>query len=446
MKITLSILLFINGILLLLWPVYTNYTIISSITFLTFSNYTYLTRNYRPLFLLSLFISSYLIVFFLNAINPELSKLSLGYKDFDSTKLHTITVYCLSLFLFTFILSTTQIWRSEKQGIRIIIDALKIKNDKWIFYLLILISNFLTIFGRNGGSIFQPGEYYGSTSHQVQNLGGLAIFEYNIIFFLLAFIFSNREKKKIWIINISALIYMTKAISLGGRIETLQVLLLYFILFIDRYKISFKKLGFLGIISFLLLVFFGYLRSFSGEISPNTIYKIIENIISTKPEFLTFAFLGNQIDIIYSSARLNGLIAFDYLNSLERFQIFIYNIWAILAPYSLLPSTANIAILFKDKFPSGGGGLISTFYYLQGSSFLIILMGAIIGRILTNAFNSKTTNQSLIVYAIMILCTFPRWFGYNPITLFKLCIYPVIILYIIKVLKKSYGKNSISQH
>ena len=110
----------------------------------------------------------------------------------------------------------------------------------------------ITIFGRSGNNIFDSGGY-GSIGANVQNAGGLAIFEYFLVLFPIAYIYSGQNKKKLRLLLIMAVIYSLKGLLLGGRIEALQMLLMIFILYIDNKKLKLRKVIRLLIVPIFIL-------------------------------------------------------------------------------------------------------------------------------------------------------------------------------------------------
>ena len=142
-------------------------------------------------------------------------------------------------------------------------------------------------------------------------------------------------------------------------------------------------------------------------------------------------FFGNQNDIFYSSTVLNQAVLSDTLSVYTRLEIFFYNVLSLFVPYSWLPEKAAVvSYIQKNIATTGGGALISTYSYFFLSYPGVILIGYYIASLINKLQKSK--NVYFILYCIMVLATYPRWFGYNIIGLFKISFYIVILYAIIK--------------
>ena len=124
-----------------------------------------------------------------------------------------------------------------------------------------------------------------------------------------------------------------------------------------------------------------------------------------------------------------GLIENGYLPFPTRLFSFLLNIFSSILPPFLLPDFSNLSIYKQDIYNSGGGGLISTYFFVWFG-----YIGPVIASLILSYFIKKfytTGNRYILIYSICIFITFPRWFAYNPIHLFKFCIYAVILYWIV---------------
>ena len=148
-----------------------------------------------------------------------------------------------------------------------------------------------------------------------------------------------------------------------------------------------------------------------------------------------FVKFSNQIDIFYSSTILNQAALSDTLSIYTRLEMFFYNVLSLFVPYSWLPEKAAVVSYIQKNIAStGGGALISAYSFFFLSYPGIILIGYYIASLINKLQKSK--NLHFILYCIIVLATYPRWFGYNIIGLFKIPFYIVILYAIIKRFSK----------
>jgi hypothetical protein len=373
-------------------------------------------RKFKPFSLLLLFVLPYTLVAFFHFIDSSFP-LHLGSRnDFDLERLYIGTFVILCLFWSSFSLVLPRINKP------IIINNFLIFNNKpFIFYFLLILQIIILVFGRSGNTIFESGGY-GSSDMNTSNLGGTAIFEYFIVFYPVTYIFSGRNKFRVFLLILLAVFYSLKAILFGGRVEFLQCILLIFILHFDNPNTSLFRILVVSFIPLVFFILFGFIRS-----APDSMFDVF-NIVKENIQFAGYTFFGNQIDVYYSSTRLLGLIDINLISIIDRFEIFLYNIFAIISPYSLLPEKANLALYLQGDFSAGGGGLLPVFFYVYLSYFGVIIVGLIMGYLFYRAIklNSKVS-QYWVIYLIMILSTYPRWYAYSSNVIYKFCIYSLVI-------------------
>jgi hypothetical protein len=150
----------------------------------------------------------------------------------------------------------------------------------------------------------------------------------------------------------------------------------------------------------------------------------------------TNLYSSNEGEVFHSSARLIGLINLGYLDILDRIYSFFGFVLSIFVPSSFLPSSASLITFMKDEYNAGGGGLISIYFFCWAWYFGPIIIGLFIVYFLNKVNYSK--NKYLVLYFFMICSTFPRWFAYNPIILFKICFWIIPLFFIFNKIKLSY--------
>jgi hypothetical protein len=303
--------------------------------------------------------------------------------------------------------------------------------NKILFYFFLIISILTLIFGIRGESLLN-----GATYASQESTSKSTLHEYFILFFFFLIVFSSDVKFERYIIFIMLILYILKTILYGGRIEVVEIGLLWFYLF-------YYYLNKVQIRTVLFILLFGIYIS-----------NVINNIRTNPTDFITgidtFSFFDptssiaskskyeilstNEGDVIQSSARIVGLIDRNELSLQQRIISGGLYLFSPLLPASILPEFANLSVYKQDLYKSGGGALISTYFF----SWLNYMGPILISLILAFIINQFYSNNSIYnyVYCSIMFVMFPRWFAYNPIMLVKFCFYAIIIIFlIIKIYK-----------
>jgi len=375
----------------------------------------YDTNKFKTLSLFFIFIFPYILVSFLHfSIGMPLT---LAYYDFDTDELYSNVLLVHALFLALIALSLPKIKRN------IYIESYLPKNQNaLVFTVFCIICIFILVFGRSGNNIFVSGGY-GSVGANVTNFGGLAIYEYFLLFYLLAYVYAGTSRGKRWGLILVAIAYSVKGFLLGGRIEAIQMLLLAFILYADKPGLSYSSmLRRIAIPAGVFLVF-GFVRA-----TPNIGLVGTLSLLTTYYDTASYAFFGHHIDIYYSSTRLLGLRELDIIDTASGAYSFVLNFAAVVIPFSKLPAIASLTSYMKQDYPAGGGALVSSVYFIFLSYPGVIFIATYLSLVFKSAIKGR--RSIFILYATMLLCTYPRWFAYSSIVIFKLALY-VIPFYIL---------------
>lgn len=284
------------------------------------------------------------------------------------------------------------------------------------FYVMFLLGLISIVFGLSGQTILES--QYG---HQIREKSTL--FEYFIIFYALMTVFCNYKSKfQVILYHLILIFFIFKSLLFGGRIEVLQIVLLYTFIRFSFFKYTPKYKLIISVLSgFILFTGLGLLRfmlvdGFSFELLLSILEKSSEIEIRST----------NGGDVLQSSTRLiglvqNGIISFE--NRIISFLGFIFNLFA---PSSFWPSVVNLPSFYKDKIGSGGGGLIFAHFYVYFSMFGPLISGMFIGTVFS-LIQDNNKIFALRFYSLLVFISFPRWFAYNPVILVKFCIIGVIL-------------------
>ena len=377
----------------------------------------YIFRNNQGFLLLYIFYFFYsvsLIPYYFFKIDVS------SWRDFNEQIFYDKVVIIYSIFLITPLFFI-------KKSIPVFKDILTIpKNTNIIgFFTSCIVCVIILVWGQTGSNIIESGGY----GYSINESSKSTFYEYFIIFFLLSYYYSSRKRIEIIVLCVLGSLYVFKSLLFGGRIEVIELVLLsYFILVID-YKWIIKPIKI--IIGCLL---FYYLNQIFSSIRSNPVpllqgsYTFYLDPFESYFDSSNLYVSSNEGDVFQSSVRLIGLIENGLLDSVTRMKAFMGFCFSIFVPTSWLPEEASLITYKKDIYNSGGGGLIAVYFFVFLSWFGPFIISAYLFWIyrLTAFYN----NLYLKFYTLMIFSTFPRWFSYNPIILFKLCLWIIPILFV----------------
>jgi len=354
------------------------------------------------------------------------------YNKIITSYSHSNSIELLSKYLLLFNLFFTIIFYFVKKPL-IIFNEIKKNNNKIVFYINIFICLFIAFFSKSGESIFSSGGYGQS---EINNIGGFAIGEYFLIFFFIAFKYSGYSKFRNFVLISTSLSYILISLAYGLRNELIQLSILMFYLFYKETKKS--TLYIIFIISGLYFSsLFSVLRSDPISFFQNSIIEnlSIKNIFNDQNEF----YISHQGDVVHSSSRLINFRDNNIVNTSTIYSSSILFFSSSLIPQKYLPEHSNMAAYKQDEYPVGGGGNIFAYFYFWFWYPGVIIIALIIGLIFK--YYTKFINTMFSAYFVIVLVTFPRWFSYSPINLFKMSLYAFIVYFIFSIIDKEMKKS-----
>jgi len=375
-------------------------------------------RNIIPLFVFFIFSISYIAPFYYHFFfNTKVAV----YDSFNESKylLEVVRIYTLYLITIFFFSKSTTNYIFLKQRLTNYSSSKK-------YFIAISIALIIAIFGLKGENLFIGA--YGHIEKQQS-----AIFEYSLIFILISITYLDSKKNKLYLLLLLIFFIILKDVLYGGRITSVQlILLIYILLYEDKipkiwvYIILGTGLVFMEVI--------GAIRSNPALfISGNFTYA--DFLFTENKEYM----MSNQGDVAQASARLIGLIEINILDYTNRFFSFISSIASIFTPGITISELGKLSSYKMEMYKSGGGGLMPVYFFVWLSYPGVILSGLIVSKII-NIF-LFTKNNYLLVYACLVMSTYPRWLAYDPITMFKLCGYVFPIYFIFNKFKISYKQK-----
>lgn len=299
----------------------------------------------------------------------------------------------------------------------------KAKSGGFDRYVLILFMLIILLFGKTGDNILTS--TYGDFN--TTGLFGLSINEYYLMFLVIYAVFFRLS----FLVHSITFFFVLKNLAFGGRIELLQIAIFYMVYYNIKWTRPTAIFGIL--IGVVFLEVWGTIRTYGMS------FDIISLVLSSNLVNLDFllASVSTFSEVIYSSAVIEASVdLFFSIN--ERFGASINHLKSFIMPYSLLDTSANIALSVQSFSPAGGGGLISSYLYFIGGTWGIIIGASFYGLLLRRAMRSKSKIMSAVV--IVMISTVPRWLLYNHVTFFKFGFYTFLVALFFNHLRR-YGAN-----
>lgn len=249
-----------------------------------------------------------------------------------------------------------------------------------------------------------------------------SIYEYAYLLFIIAFYYSNNSLKCNVFFMLFAMIFIIQDLYLGGRITSLQILLVLFYMNYNRLRIGNKKMVWLILIG---IIIFNAVGVYRVNYSTNglSVNSIVENIFEQR-FVLDTAYNSYYSTITHIVARERT----EFIEQVANFCGFFLDLIGInldnylyLTNYVRSLGIANI----------GGGWYASHFFFWFG--WFGVIVGSMILVYITKTIMSKKNNlfnDLSQLQLITILSTFPRWYMYTPLSFFK-GILLITILYIL---------------
>lgn len=288
----------------------------------------------------------------------------------------------------------------------------------WAFCLILTI--ILILVGKSGQTIFEAGGYGNALGESEIS----SKFSYATIPLVCALLYSNSNKKRLITFAV-ALFYIFRDLSFGGRIDSVILCILIFLLYF-RFFINRKNTILLLIIGFVFISLYGMYRS---SVDTN-----LGNFVSNNLNRVELS-TGNSIDVYYASMRIFYLMEHNILTMHDRLLSGIYFLISIVMPYSALPSLANLSSYLQDVYWSGGGGLAPIFIFAMFGYIGVIIFSYWIAKCI-NVFIHRNSNESFYVYSLFVISTTPRWFAYNPIIVIKFCLFGYLFYVLMKNIQR----------
>lgn len=319
------------------------------------------------------------------------------------TQVKNVNIYGSTLRILFFFLCLLLAFFPKIEQIRIP----KPKDNIVIFSVLIIFLIYIAIFGIN------------RTFANQYTVNISPLYEYAILLFLFAYYFSGNIFLRKVILTLMMLVFIIQDYYYGGRITSMQIIL---------FAISTVFKDFLNKKSAVLVILGGILinslvGAYRTSFSLNN-FSIVRVLGALKNDFFVF---DTPVYAYYASA--THVASVDLIGISLRERMISFGNFVIAIFFGGENNSGNITRYVNENyFINVGGGLFPTHFYFWFGWIGIIFSALIIVYIFLKISSSKSDLTNLI--GVIVISTIPRWFLYNPLTLFRMMLFTCILYFI----------------
>ncbi len=313
----------------------------------------------------------------------------LSFSQCNTTDYKGISIICLYIFSVIFFLCID--WDKIKVKKLVSKDVM----NQFVFFCLVLLLVFIWYMHLDRGEL--------GNRYQVFNS---AIFEYSYILFLFALYFSKQSKIRVTILTILLLLFVLQDVYYGGRISSLEFILVFYLMFYYQY---FKpKTIFFIIIAGIFLFSIVSIYRISYSVNGLSLNSIIEYIKNSR-----FA-LDSASNSYYSTlCAVKGYDSIDIYSRLNNFIGFIVDtLLGTADSYQVVP-----AFLANRGIYNIGGCWLTGYIYFWFGIFGVFLFSIGFTMLFKFCVNSDKIYGNFIF--VTILVTVPRWYLYTLSAFFR---------------------------
>ena len=254
-----------------------------------------------------------------------------------------------------------------------------------------------------------------------------SLYEYAVLGFIFAFIYSGKQKIVRNIIIIAAVLYSMQGMLCGERIVAVQVVIVVFI-FCFSERLRYNHILFLSFLAIILMLSVGIVRnSITDSIS-------IVDAIAQQIQDRYFTFDG--MDLAYYCS-ITFLMIINKFSLTERLSYLGKMLLSIPLGFSNVKG-AHLGLVSREYYMHYNGGLFPFFFYFYGGLPCVALFSWILYKILKATAEvffgerEKYEKRKMRFYTglfITLTASFPRWYAYNPQIFFRqIFLYSIIFI------------------
>ncbi len=263
------------------------------------------------------------------------------------------------------------------------------------------------------------------------------IYEYAKTLLLFLYLYAGDSKKYKYMILPLMVIMILQDAYYGGRITSIQIMMLFLITFgIREYNINIKKLIALvaiGLLATNLVAVYRISYSFLGINIQAIVKKILASfLISDTANYSFYA----------SATHIAGSYEVSPAIRLSSFLEFIASVFVGSGTFK----KGNVTRFIADNYYFNlGGGVMPTHAFFWLGWFGVLSISIIINMLINKINEQKNILQWLIGAAVIV--NVPRWYLYNPLILFRGSIFFILVVYFIsKVMERTISLSLISSN
>lgn len=245
-------------------------------------------------------------------------------------------------------------------------------------------------------------------------------YEYSYLLILLG-LFCSKKKLYHVVTTILALFICLQDLFYGGRITTLQILLVL-VIFYGRKRISLSSSLICGATGFVSLGLVGVYRySYSTT-------DIVKNFLR---EMRGTGFSLNTAYYAYNGS-LKHLKALSHFDITDRLKSLTQTMLDVVGVKNVFPQHGINEMTWSVGISTMGGGVMPAQYYFWGGFIGVILLSALVCAVIRKVRRGiDRTNNPLLVLAFFCMCiTVPRWYLYNPLLFFRPALFFLPIIWV----------------
>jgi len=241
-----------------------------------------------------------------------------------------------------------------------------------------------------------------------------ALYEYSIIFFILGFYYSGKNKKYIILLSGMLFLFVFQNFIFGERIGAIQLLSLWFLMIVAHRA----KLTFVAPVVILGIIGMNVIGSLSGNVLYDISYSVIGDVAVRTLEN-SFA-----LDTAYSAyhTSLTFLASEQFLSMDSRLDLFFRFLASMILGGSNVEGS-SLGVITGNYFNHHSGGILPYYFHFYLGIFGVLLVSVAVGLIVRWISSKGNMNVLTAPYQVLLglwlSVTVFRWFLYSPSSLIR---------------------------
>ena len=228
------------------------------------------------------------------------------------------------------------------------------------------------------------------------------IYEYSILLFILAWLYSNKMKNFTFCMIVYAIAFAGVFLIVGDR-SSASMYLIFLLVIFYRGKMNFGKMVFVSCGAILFFNFFAIIRHSTDLTLVNLFEQMLER--GLYQDTASWAY--------YTSIAIVG-VTYHFTDRILLFGGFLSSLLGIDSEYS---SMAIFAREYSSEFYNAGGGIFPSHFMAWLRYPGVILSAIMVGILIKKIFLCRS--RVSLFYSLLIVVFGIRWYAYSPTNLFR---------------------------